>query len=95
MNIEKTYAKVEAFHSNKNKEEIYADVKTSKQNKTKILEKKKIYDEVKTSKQNTRLWGNCGINQLRILCQESNVLAWPPVNTSLPNTTRRKRHEKK
>jgi hypothetical protein len=43
MNIEKTYAKVEAFHSNKNKEEIYADVKTSKQNKTKILEKKKIY----------------------------------------------------
>jgi len=95
MNIEKTYAKVEAFHSNKNKEEIYADVKTSKQNKTKILYKNKIFVSHKTPNKNTRLWGNCGINQLRILCQESNVLAWPPVNTSLPNTTRRKRHEKK
>jgi hypothetical protein len=42
MDIEKTYAKVKALHSNKNKEEIYADVKTSKQNKTKVLEKKQL-----------------------------------------------------
>jgi hypothetical protein len=59
------------------------------------IKKKFMQMSKQASKLNKRLWGNCGINQLGILCQESNVLAWPPVNSSLPNTTRRKRHEKK
>jgi hypothetical protein len=52
MNIEKTYAKIKAFHSNKNNEEIYAVVKQASQKKTR---EKEIYDEVKTSKRNKRL----------------------------------------
>jgi len=78
----------------KNNEEIYTEVKTSEQNKKKKLEKRKDKIKSKTNKQNKRLWRNCGINQGSD-AKNQMTWQWPPVNTSLPNTTMRKRHEKK
>jgi hypothetical protein len=63
MNIEKTYAKIKAFHSNKSNEEIYAVFKqASKKKEKKKLEKRKSMMKSKQASE-TNDWRNCGINQ--------------------------------